>query len=317
MRRARVPGPAGGSGSSPYRMDSASPRLSTYATFTESYCARSSGPTGPVGVLQTRFAADRGGRGSYAHVVDSKQEVRERIWDLLEREGAARFPGARGRIPNFRGAEEAAARLAELPGWRAARVVKSNPDAPQLPVRRRARKDGKKLYMAVPRLADEKPFVEVRGDPTIKRAMAEGRAIALDELEPVDLIVCGTVAVNRRGVRIGKGGGFSDLEFALLAERGLVGTETTIVTTVHDVQLVDEELPETEHDFRVDVVVTPTARVRTRARRRPPGVLWEHLDADKLAAIPVLEAWSRRRSEQNARGRDGPRENSTGGSALI
>ena len=213
------------------------------------------------------------------------------MWDLLEREGAARFPGARGRIPNFRGAEQAAGQLAELREWEAAGVVKANPDAPQLPVRRRARKDGKTLYMAVPRLSEEKPFVEVRGDPTIKRAMTEGRPLAVDELESVDLIVCGTVAVNRQGVRIGKGGGFSDLEFALLVERGLVDRETTIVTTVHDFQLLDGELPETGHDFRVDVIVTPTTTVRTRARRRPSGVLWEHLDADQLAAIPVLQAW--------------------------
>jgi 5-formyltetrahydrofolate cyclo-ligase len=217
------------------------------------------------------------------------------MWDLLEREGAARFPGARGRIPNFRGAEQAAARLAELPEWETARVVKANPDAPQLPVRRRARKDGKTLYMAVPRLAEEKPFVAVRGDPTIRRALAEGRHLALRELEPVELIVCGTVAVNREGVRIGKGGGFSDLEFALLVERGLVGPETTIATTVHQLQLLDEKLPETAHDFRVDVIVTPSSVVRTPSRRRPPGLFWDHLDAEKRAAIPVLRAIARGR----------------------
>ena len=220
--------------------------------------------------------------------MDSKQEVRERIWELLERDRAARFPGARGRIPNFRGAEQAAARLAELPEWQAARVIKANPDSPQLPVRRRARKEGKTLYMAVPRLTTEKPFVEVRGDPTIKRALSEGAPRGLDELEPVELVVCGTVAVNRKGVRIGKGGGFSDLEFALLAERGLVGDDTTIVTTVHELQLLDEDLAETEHDFRVDVIVTPDAVLRTRRRGRPPGILWDHLDAEKSAAIPVL-----------------------------
>ncbi|HET6868162.1 MAG TPA: 5-formyltetrahydrofolate cyclo-ligase [Solirubrobacteraceae bacterium] len=220
--------------------------------------------------------------------MDSKQEVRERIWELLQRQGAARFPGARGRIPNFRGAEAAAARLAEVPEWQAARVIKANPDSPQLPVRRRARKDGKTLYMAVPRLTTDKPFVEVRGDPTIKRALTEGTPRGLDELEPVELVVCGTVAVNRKGVRIGKGGGFSDLEFALLAERGLVGENTTIVTTVHELQLVDEDLPETEHDFRVDVIVTPDSVLRTGRRRRPPGILWDHLDAEKRAAIPVL-----------------------------
>ena len=220
--------------------------------------------------------------------LDDKQLVRRRVWDLLESEGAARFPGAQGRIPNFRGAEAAAVRLAELPEWQAARMVKSNPDAPQLPVRRRARKDGKTLYMAVPRLAEEKPFVLVRGDPTIKRALAEGRPLGLDELEPLQLSVCGTVAVDRKGVRVGKGGGFSDLEFALLVERGLVDSDTTIATTVHDLQLRDDDLPETDHDFRVDVIVTPTRVVRTPRRRRPPGLLWDHLDADKRAAIPAL-----------------------------
>jgi hypothetical protein len=35
----------------------------------------------------------------------------------------------------------AAARLASLPAWRAARLVKANPDAPQLPVRARALTD--------------------------------------------------------------------------------------------------------------------------------------------------------------------------------
>lgn len=220
--------------------------------------------------------------------MQSKRQVREQIWAVLERERAARFPGARGRIPNFRGAEQAAALLAELPEWQAARVIKANPDSPQLPVRRRARKEGKTLYMAVPKLAAEQPFVQVRGDPTIKRAMSEGRPLDLHELEPVELIVCGTVAVNREGVRIGKGGGFSDLEFALLLEWGLVGDRTTIVTTVHEVQLLDESLPETDHDFRVDVIVTPDRVIRTERRRRPPGILWDHLEAEKRAAIPVL-----------------------------
>jgi hypothetical protein len=28
--------------------------------------------------------------------------------------------------------------------------------------------------------------------------------------------------------------------------------------------------------------------IRTRDRRRPPGILWDHLDDEKRAAIPVL-----------------------------
>jgi 5-formyltetrahydrofolate cyclo-ligase len=217
----------------------------------------------------------------------AKQAVRERVWALLERERAARFPGARGRIPNFRGAEEAAARLAALPEWQSARVVKANPDAPQLPVRRRALADGKRVYMAVPKLREERPFVRLGRDATIKGAMREGVPADVEELEHVDVIVCGTVAVNRDGVRVGKGGGYSDLEFGLLIEAGAVDAETVIATTVHPLQVLDEELPETEHDFRVDRVVTPDEVIEGRPKR-PPGILWSHLDEDKIAAIPVL-----------------------------
>jgi 5-formyltetrahydrofolate cyclo-ligase len=222
--------------------------------------------------------------------VEAKQRVRERMWRTLENERAARFPGARGRIPNFRGAEAAAERLARLPEWEAAAVVKSNPDAPQLPVRRRARREGKTLYMAVPRLAEDEPFVRVAGDPTIKKALAEGAPARVEDLGHVDLVVSGTVAVNRAGVRIGKGGGYSDLELGLLVEAGLVDDATTIVTTVHPLQILDDELPETAHDFRVDIIVTPDDVIRTDARRRSPGVIWDHLDDDTIQAIPVLAA---------------------------
>ena len=223
--------------------------------------------------------------------------MRSRVWTALERAAVSRFPGAQGRIPNFKGAEAAARRLAALPEWQAARVVKANPDSPQLPVRIQALADGKRVYMAVPRLRHEKPFIlldprRLRVDPrdaaSISGASASGRPIRLEEVEHVDLIVCGTVAVNRKGVRVGKGGGYSDLEFALLVEQGIVDRDTRIATTVHPLQLLDEDLPETAHDFRVDLIVTPEGVVRTRRTRRPPGIIWADLDDAKREAIPVL-----------------------------
>jgi 5-formyltetrahydrofolate cyclo-ligase len=54
------------------------------------------------------------------------------------------------RIPNFGGADVAPKRLSELDEWRRARVVKCNPDAPQIPVRLRALYDGKLLFSPVP-----------------------------------------------------------------------------------------------------------------------------------------------------------------------
>src|SRR5206468_12941 len=148
--------------------------------------------------------------------------------------------------------------LATLRTWHAAKVIKAVPDKAQLPVRERALAEGKLVYMAVPRLADVLPFYRL--DPkvlTVPPAEAASSRVAADvapkvtveDMRPVDLVVCGSVAVNRDGARLGKGAGYSDIELALLQEAGLIGPATLIATTVHPLQVVDEPLPETEHDF--------------------------------------------------------------------
>jgi 5-formyltetrahydrofolate cyclo-ligase len=228
-----------------------------------------------------------------------KQAIRERVWSRMTEAGVVGFPGAKGRIPNFTGAADAARRLVELDVWQAAGTVKSNPDMPQLPVRACALADGKLLYLAVPRLRETKPFllldperldVRPRAAASIKGSAIHGVPTALEAVEHVDLIVCGTVAVNADGARIGKGGGYSDLEFALGSEAGIIDASTVIVTTVHGVQVLDEDLPETDHDFRVDVIVTPEEVIRTGASRRPGRIDWAALDDDQIAAIPALAA---------------------------
>ncbi len=82
----------------------------------------------------------------------AKEEIRESVWEILQKKKVARFPGAVGRIPNFIGAEACAKQLAETPDWKAARYLKINPDSPQRAIRQRALADGKTIYMAVPRL---------------------------------------------------------------------------------------------------------------------------------------------------------------------
>ena len=236
-------------------------------------------------------------KGSDSLLVEEKQTLREAIWERLTAAGVARFPGAHGRIPNFDRAGDAADLLAREQAWGDAQTLKANPDMPQLPVRARALEDGKTLYLAVPRLREEQPFLRLdpealpvrpRQAVSIKGAARYGAPVAVDEVEQLDLMVCGSVAVNRLGARIGKGGGFSDLELAFAIERGLVTDSTMIVTTVHPLQIIDDELPETEHDFRVDLIITPDEVIRCGRVGRPPGILWEHLDEAKIAAIPVL-----------------------------
>lgn len=231
-----------------------------------------------------------------------KQDLRERIWDELEASGAARFPfPPHGRIPNFAGATDAADRLAATDEWQAAEVVKANPDAPQLPVRRRALHEGKVVYMAQPRLRSEQPFMKL--DPaviapedldaaaTVSKMDGYAEPVGPDAVPHVDLVVSGSVAVTEQGARIGKGEGYSDLEFAVLRELGAIDAETTVATSVHGLQVVAEsEAPDPDaHDVPMDLVVTPDRLVRTESPfPRPTGIDWDSLDEERLDEIPVL-----------------------------
>jgi 5-formyltetrahydrofolate cyclo-ligase len=244
-----------------------------------------------------RHDADAGGDPD---LLAAKAALREEVWSSLTEHRVARFPGARNRIPNFVGAEAAARRLADTKEWAGARTLKANPDAPQWPVRQRAIEDGKTVYMAVPRLADERPFflldpAQLKDSPrkasSIKGASRSAQTVDIEDLHPVDLVVAGSVAVGTDGTRLGKGGGFSDLEFAIASAAGLIGPTTVVATTVHDLQVLPAgQIPTTAHDVRVDLIVTPDRVIRTPSRRaRTTGrVRWEELTEDKVAAIPLL-----------------------------
>src|SRR5262249_36776647 len=161
-------------------------------------------------------------------------------------------------------------------------ILKVNPDSPQRAIRQQALEEGKIIYMAVPRLHSNKPFIELNPKrlkcsayvaSSIKGAARFGRPVNLEEVRKIDLIVCGSVAVNRRGARVGKGGGYSDLEFALLTEEKKIGGNTPIVTSVHPLQIVNEEIPMTEHDIPLSGIVTPNELIKTESvLPRPKGI---------------------------------------------
>ena len=154
--------------------------------------------------------------------------------------------------------------------------------------------------MAVPRLREKKCFIEL--DPTkipskkfleassIKGAFKLGLPVHPSEIPQIDLIVAGSVAVNRKGSRIGKGGGYSDLEYAIGREFGFVEEDVVIVTTVHPLQMVEDDLPETDHDFRIDYIVTLTEMISThRKGGRPKGMIRDHLTEEKISDVPILD----------------------------
>jgi 5-formyltetrahydrofolate cyclo-ligase len=182
-------------------------------------------------------------------------------------------------------------------------TLKANPDSAQLPVRQRALQDGKTVYMAVPRLAAAQPFFlldpDHLADPprtaaSITGATRSAHRVSLAELLPVDLVVMGCVAVGEDGTRLGKGGGFADLEYALAAAAGLITPETVVVTTVHELQVRPAgSVPTTDHDVPVDLVVTPERIIDCRpcrARRPAADIRWAELTDEKISSIPLLAA---------------------------
>ena len=233
----------------------------------------------------------------------SKDTLRKEIWSLLRARKVARFPGVEGRIPNFIGAEACADVLSVSAWWKNARVLKCNPDSPQRAIRQRALADGKVIYMAVPRLRGDKPFIELEPNKlkcspyaasSIKGAAQYGRPVTLEQVRSIDLIICGSVAVNRQGARVGKGGGYSDLEFALLTEEQKIGPRTPILTSVHPLQVIDEDIPMIEHDIPLSGIGTPEEIIEVRSVfKRPKGIYWKMLPGEKINAIPMLRAKGR------------------------
>jgi 5-formyltetrahydrofolate cyclo-ligase len=230
-----------------------------------------------------------------------KDDLRDEVWSLLKQQGVSKSEPF-GHIPNFVGAQKAAERLAALPIWQRAKAIKCNPDSPQIPVRSRALQDGKRLYMAVPRLTNTRCFVELTAEDLQQRnipleeaaiarkALTYGRLVSFEQMQAIDLVMVGCVAVTRNGGRTGKGAGFADLELAMLKEFGLVQSDTPIVTTVHPLQIVEEErLPMQAHDWALNWIVTPEEVIETNTTySRPAGLNWDSIRPEQFKKIPIL-----------------------------
>ena len=230
----------------------------------------------------------------------SKDQVRRAVWKAMDREGVSRFPGAEGRIPNFAGAKLAAEKLAGHRTWKRAQVIKANPDSPQTHARRRALEEGKTIVMAVPRLRDQHPFRlldprKLTPSRSARRRRSRARCATAGwsptrSCPEIDVVLCGSVAVNLKGARIGKGGGFSDIEYGLLIEAGKIDDHTVVATTVHPIQILRENLTVIAHDLPVDLIATPRAVIEVeRDYARPRGILWDHLQPPQIHEIPILE----------------------------
>uniref|UniRef100_A0A670J005 Methenyltetrahydrofolate synthase domain-containing protein n=1 Tax=Podarcis muralis TaxID=64176 RepID=A0A670J005_PODMU len=190
----------------------------------------------------------------------SKWDIRHKIWDYMEANNLADFPRpVHHRIPNFKDAPRASARLPDLQEFQSARTVKVNPDAPQKNARFLALEARKALLVPTPRLRTGL-FNRIIPPPGATKEMLRKCAtsqgvrdysvpVGLDSKVHVDLVVVGSVAVSEKGFRIGKGEGFADLEYAMMVSMGAVREDTVVVTAVHDCQVVEIQVHHAVHGF--------------------------------------------------------------------
>ena len=230
--------------------------------------------------------------------MDDKQRIRMEVWRKMEEYEIAIYPRpCFGKIPNFVGSVAAARRVARMPFFNRARVIYFNPEAPQKPLREMALRRGKTLVLATPGL--RRGFLVLRPDSvnpgnipyaaTLRGAIALGERVPVLEDVRIDLFVVGSVAVAPDGGRLGKGNGFSDLEYAVLRELGVLDSTTPVVTTVHDVQVV-ERVPMSRHDVPVDYIATPSRLIKAeQSYAKPSGVFWDDLPVEIISSIPILK----------------------------
>ncbi len=77
-----------------------------------------------------------------------------------------------------------------------------------------------------------------------------GAVLAPEEIRTAEIVFVPALAVDRRGVRLGRGAGFYDRTL------GLATPQTRLITVVRDEELV-AELPEDPHDVRMGWALTP------------------------------------------------------------
>jgi 5-formyltetrahydrofolate cyclo-ligase len=198
--------------------------------------------------------------------LNTKEKLRQEIWDLLfNKKISLRNNGDYNKIPNFKGSDLAAKRLSQTIEWDESNVIFSSPDSAQIPLRKYALNDGKTLIMATPKIKNGYLIMNPENidnhefAATIDGAYKYGEFI--NELPKIDLVVEGSVCVDKLGHRLGKGGGYGDMEISYLIKNKCITENTPIATTIHPLQIVPI-VPTEEHDQKINMIVTINEVIR-------------------------------------------------------
>ena len=234
-----------------------------------------------------------------------KEKLRKKIWAEL-REVA--IPDSRFRfdfsmyIPDFQGSSECTKRIREMDLWKNSRTpVVIEPDNCLDELRKWAILDNKTQIMSNYGIwggylmweRNDVPEGQEEFAGTLDGSERFGKPITLEDirkLRHLDLVVTGAAAVNLDGVRYGKGHGYFDLEWGIFSAVGVFDENTSVVTVVHDCQLIGKSLPASKYDTITDYIVTPTRVIKVEtSRKKPKGVLWKKLKKGMMKEIPILQ----------------------------
>ncbi|WP_196073440.1 5-formyltetrahydrofolate cyclo-ligase [Nakamurella alba] len=245
--------------------------------------------------------ASDGSVGSVAEAKAAQDALRTRVWPAL-RQVARPHPllgfDFDNFIADFEGSGTTAELIRELPAYRAAHTVFVTPDESTGLLRQRVLEDGKTLV--VTSFGISTGFRRVRPDQLPDGGAEQAATMDwLHEVAPVvrlaelagagvSLLVTGAGAVADGGVRLGKGHGYFDLEWAMLSEIGALADDPVVVGVVHDCQRLAVRVPVAEHDVPLDLVVTPTGVEQVAVHRSPGRVLWPLLTVARAAGMPPV-----------------------------
>lgn len=198
-----------------------------------------------------------------------RERLRRRIWHTLKDAGVLTFPlDVFGRTPNFQGAGQAAELLARQPEFTDAQFVFCSPDHVLRRMREIVLERGKILVVSFPLRSvrrEQIPLLQIRERKAIKAAAdvdnfsRYGRPFQ----GSLDLVILGSVVVDRRGHRLSPHRGFGDREWNLLVGVGAIHEGTKVATLVHPLQFSDDLVRWViDEDVKVDLIVTPHEVVR-------------------------------------------------------
>jgi 5-formyltetrahydrofolate cyclo-ligase len=242
------------------------------------------GPVDGEGAIERE---DRAARGDVAEREDRAargdvvgREDRAARGDVAERKAElrARCRAARAAIPaaeRARSAREVEARLFAMPAVREARTVmlfsSLGTEVPTGRMAERLWREGRRVVLPAMGTGEIEPVEAIPGESMARSSFgplepANGRPVPLGE---IDVVVVPGLAFDRRGNRLGYGGGHYDRFLRRLGRIGRRPARPAVLVGIgFGVQLVDE-VPAGDGDEPLDVVVTDAETVTCRPLHRP------------------------------------------------